>query len=139
MSKQKNLSQPPAGLAALFETPYYAVMFTSQRRSGDAGYGDMAERMVALAADQTGYLGAESVRDATGLGITMSYWRSEADIAAWRRHAEHQLARDQGRADWYEHYAVRVARVERSYGWTRSDGPADPQAAAAAKDAGVKA
>nr|WP_184298849.1 antibiotic biosynthesis monooxygenase [Roseateles oligotrophus] len=136
MTKQKILSQPPAGLAALFETPYYAVMFTSQRRSGDAGYGDMADRMVALAADQTGYLGAESVRDAEGLGITLSYWRSEADIAAWRRHAEHQLAREQGRADWYEHYAVRVAKVERSYGWARSDGPADPQPPAQSGHAG---
>lgn len=135
MSNKKNLLPPPAGLAALFETPYYAVMFTNQRRSGDAGYGDMADRMVELAADQEGYLGAESTRDAQGLGITLSYWRSEADIAAWRRHAEHQLAREQGRADWYEHYAVRVAKVERSYGWTRSDGPADPQAPAQPSDA----
>lgn len=107
--------------------PYYAVIFTSQRREGAPGYDEMAERMVTLAARQPGYLGAESSRDAGGLGITVSYWRSEADIAAWRCHAEHCIARDTGRQDWYEHYTLRVARVERAYAWGRADGPADPQ------------
>lgn len=111
--------------------PYYAVIFTSQRTPGDQGYGDMAERMVALAAEQPGYLGVESARDGEGLGITVSYWRSLDDIAAWRRHAEHQVARDTGRSDWYAHYTLRIARVERAYGWARTDGSADPQGAAA--------
>lgn len=31
------------------EPPYYAVIFTNQRTPGDAGYADMAERMVARA------------------------------------------------------------------------------------------
>lgn len=118
---------PPAGLAPLLQPPYYAVIFTSLRTAADAGYGDMAERMVELAARQPGYLGVESTRDAEGLGITVSYWASLDDIAAWRRHAEHRLARDQGRADWYQHYALRIAKVERAYGWERAAGPADPQ------------
>ena len=126
MTNKSPISPAPAGLAPIFEPPYFAVMFTSQRTAGDAGYDAMADEMVALAADQPGYLGAESVRDATGLGITMSYWRSEADIAAWRRHAEHQLARDRGRQAWYSHYAVRIAKVERVYGWCAADGTADP-------------
>ena len=107
--------------------PYHAVIFTSQRTAGDHGYADMADRMVALAAQQPGYLGVESARGEDGLGITVSYWRSAEDIAAWRRHAEHQIARDTGRSDWYRHYTVRVALVERAYAWTREDGPQDPQ------------
>ena len=107
--------------------PYYAVIFTSRRNLHDAvGYGEMADWMVTLAAQQPGYLGVESVRDAGGLGITVSYWQTLADIAAWRRHAEHALARGQGRADWYDAYALRISRVERSYGWERDDGLADP-------------
>ncbi|MET0519410.1 MAG: antibiotic biosynthesis monooxygenase [Burkholderiaceae bacterium] len=127
-------SAPPAGLAPLPQPPYYAVIFTSLRRAGEAGdgndadYAQTAERMVALAAQQPGFLGVESARDAAGLGITVSYWASLDDIAAWRRQAEHRLARDQGRADWYRHYALRIARVERAYGWERADGTADPQA-----------
>lgn len=98
------------------EPPYYAVIFTSQRTAGDEGYGDMAERMVALAAQQPGFLGVESVRGAEGVGITVSYWSSEEAIAAWRADAEHRLARELGRSCWYAGFQVRVARVERAYG-----------------------
>jgi heme-degrading monooxygenase HmoA len=108
------------------EPPYYAVIFTSQRNSVELGYAKTADRMVELAAQQTGYLGVESVRGTDGLGITVSYWRSLQDIAAWRRQSEHVQARDQGRADWYSHYALRVAKVERAYGWDVEDGSADP-------------
>jgi len=106
------------------EPPYYAVIFTSQRTDGDNGYGAMADRMVELAAQQPGYLGVESTRDGSGLGITVSYWRSSADIAAWRRVLEHTAARNQGRAQWYSHYELRIAKVERAYGWDRADGGA---------------
>ncbi len=103
------------GFARTPPPPYYAVVFTSLRRDGDNGYGATADRMAELAALQPGYLGVESVRDASGLGITVSYWESEAHILAWRRHAEHTLARERGRSEWYEHFELRVAKVERAY------------------------
>jgi heme-degrading monooxygenase HmoA len=106
-----------AGFARTPRPPYYAVIFTSLRTAGDeAGYGTTADRMVELAAQQPGYLGVESVRGVDGVGITVSYWESEAHIAAWRAHAEHALARERGRSAWYEHYELRVAKVERAYG-----------------------
>jgi len=95
--------------------PYYAVIFSARRTDGDAGYGAMAQRMAELAAQQPGYLGIESTRDADGFGITVSYWDSEEAIAAWRRNAEHVVAREQGRTQWYSHYELRVAKVERAY------------------------
>ena len=107
-----------SSFATLPAPPYYAVVFSSQRRDdGDAGgYGATAQRMVELAAQQPGYLGVESTRGADGFGITVSYWASEADILAWRRNAEHTLARERGRTQWYEHFELRVAKVERAYG-----------------------
>lgn len=103
--------------AALPPPPYWSVMFSSRRSDGDAaGYGQAAEQMVALARQQVGFLGVESARDADGFGITVSYWDSEAAIAAWRAHAEHAAVRATGRRDWYTHFQVRVARVERAYG-----------------------
>ena len=105
-----------AGFARTPRPPYYAVIFTSLRTDGDDAYGATADRMVELAAQQPGHLGVESVRGADGLGITVSYWESEAAIAAWRAHAEHTIARERGRRDWYAHYELRVARVERAYG-----------------------
>lgn len=89
--------------------PYYAVIFTSRRTEGDNEYQSTANRIVELAADQDGFLGIDSVRDTTGSGITVSYWRDEASIAAWRSHAEHTLAREFGRRHWYE--GIRGARL----------------------------
>ncbi|MFO1473624.1 MAG: antibiotic biosynthesis monooxygenase [Lysobacterales bacterium] len=109
--------------ADLPEPPYYAVVFCSRRNDDDAeGYAAAAERMLELAARQPGYLGAESARDDSGFGITVSYWRDEAAIRAWKHQAEHAATRDRGRADWYERYELRVARVERAYGWRRAGG-----------------
>jgi heme-degrading monooxygenase HmoA len=105
-----------AQLARTPEPPYYAVIFTSLRTEVDRGYGAMAEKMVALAARQPGYLGLESTRGPDGLGITISYWRDEASIAAWKRDTEHQQAQRGGQQAWYVDYAVRVAKVERAYG-----------------------
>ena len=95
------------------EPPYWAVLFTSQRTSGEQGYGAMAERMLALAQDQPGYLGVESVRDASGLGITLSYWSDEESIRPWKAVAEHRVAQELGKSRWYADFALRVARVER--------------------------
>jgi len=103
-------------IAGTPEPPYLAVIFSSQRRPGDEGYGAMAERMVALAKEQPGFLGVESARDADGFGLTVSYWRDEAAIAAWKAHADHTVARRLGRDQWYADFQVRVCRVERQYG-----------------------
>ena len=108
----------PGPFASLPPPPYYAVIFSSLRTAGDQGYEQMAARMVELAAAQPGFLGAESARGADGLGITVSYWTSEAAIAAWRAQAEHRVAQEHGRTRWYEHFEIRVARVERAHGRT---------------------
>jgi heme-degrading monooxygenase HmoA len=102
-------------LASTPEPPYTAVIFTSTRTAGDNGYSRMLQRMEALAAEQPGYLGLESVKD--GLeGITVSYWRDESDAAAWKQVAEHLVAQERGKQVWYDHYRVRVATVARDYG-----------------------
>lgn len=102
--------------AATPAPPYYAVIFTNQRSDvDDAGYGKAAERMVELASDMPGFLGVETTRDETGLGITVSYWQSEEDISRWRQHGEHIDARKSGNKKWYAHYELRVAKVERAY------------------------
>lgn len=113
----------PAGFAATPEPPYYAVIFTSQRRDGDHGYAAMADAMDTLAAAQPGYLGAESARDA-GCGITVSYWRDEAAIIAWKAEAQHLVAQRFGRERWYSHYAMRIAKVERAYAGPEGRGDA---------------
>ena len=95
--------------------PYFAVIFTSRRTAVEEGYGAMADRMVELAQQQPGFLGVESTRGADGLGITVSYWASEADITAWKANVEHRVAQLSGNRKWYEHFEVRIAKVERAY------------------------
>ena len=107
-------------LATTPPPPYYAVIFASVRtEQDDQGYGAAADRMAQLASEQPGYLGVDSVRAANGVGITVSYWASEGAIVAWRRNAEHTIAREQGRKSWYREYELRVAKVERAYGFKR--------------------
>lgn len=110
----------PAGLARTPEPPYYAVIFTSKRAADDGrAYAAMAQRMVDLGSRYDGFLGIESARGDDGVGITVSYWRDEATILAWKRDTEHEKAQRGGRETWYESYEVRVAKVERSYGFPR--------------------
>lgn len=105
----------PDKIACTPKPPYFAAIFSSLRTDGDNGYGTMAQRMEELAAKQPGYLGVESARGASGLGITVSYWQDLDSIAAWKRNAEHLEAQRGGRERWYSHFTVRIARVERQY------------------------
>jgi len=104
--------------AQLPPPPYYAVIFSSQRTPGERGYNEMAERMAALAAQQPGFLGIESTRDDEGFGITVAYFDSEENIARWKANAEHRTAQALGRSTWYEHFELRVAKVERAHAMT---------------------
>jgi heme-degrading monooxygenase HmoA len=104
------------GLARTPQPPYYAVIFTSRRTEGDAGYAAMSERMVELGSKQEGFLGIESARSPDGTGITVSYWRDEAAIRAWKQNSDHQKAQRGGQQSWYADYTVRIAKVERAYG-----------------------
>ncbi len=108
----------PDKFAPLPDPPYYAVIFSAQRRDGDHGYGAMADKMAELAAGRAGYIGVESTRDANGFGITVSYWTDEQALIAWKAEAQHLLAQKLGKTLWYQYYTLRIARVERAY-----DGP----------------
>lgn len=107
--------------AKLPAPPYVLVAFSSTRRAGDHGYAAMAERMETLARQQPGFLGVESVRGADGFGITNSYWVDEAAVRAWKAVVEHEAAQRLGRERWYAGYEMRIARVERAYGFQHEE------------------
>ena len=97
--------------------PYYAVIFSSIRTEGDNGYSEMANKMLELAKQQKGFLGVESVREE--LGITVSYWTDLNAIKKWKENAEHSIAREKGRNEWYKYFKTRIAKVERDYEFER--------------------
>lgn len=95
--------------------PYYAVIFTSIRNTGDDNYSEMADRMAELAKQQPGYLGIESAR--SEIGVTVSYWKDLESIRNWKMNSEHLFAQKKGRETFYTTYKVRIAKVERDYGF----------------------
>jgi heme-degrading monooxygenase HmoA len=98
------------------KSPYYAVIFTSQQNDDHDGYEVMSEKMLSLVSQQTGFLGAESVRGLDQVGITVSYWDSLESIKNWKQNLEHQVAQKNGKERWYKNYRIRIARVEKEYG-----------------------
>jgi heme-degrading monooxygenase HmoA len=105
------------GIAKLPDPPYYAVIFIARRTPIDEGYSETATRMETLATQQPGFLGIESVEQSDGLEVTISYWRDEQSIFEWKHNLEHLEAQRLGREKWYEVLKIRVARVERAYGF----------------------
>lgn len=99
--------------------PYYAVIFTSKKAIDVAAYAKMAVAMEQLAKKQPGFIGVESARET--VGITVSYWESEAAILQWKQQLDHQMAQKMGKENWYSWYKVRVCLVEREYEFTSSN------------------
>ena len=100
-------------IATTPSAPYYAVIFTTIRTNVDENYEATAHQMEELAKEQVGYLGIESARAA--VGITVSYWDSLEAISNWKNNLEHIVAREKGRAVWYQEYHLRICKVERDY------------------------
>ncbi|GAB6127214.1 antibiotic biosynthesis monooxygenase family protein [Humidesulfovibrio idahonensis] len=102
--------------SAASQSPCYAVIFSSRRTAGDHGYAEAAAELVRLAEAAPGFLGAQSVRQEDGQGITVSYWDSLESIARFKADPRHVAVRAR-MADWYEEFGLRVCRVERETFW----------------------
>ncbi|MCG8692428.1 MAG: antibiotic biosynthesis monooxygenase [Minwuiales bacterium] len=101
--------------------PYYAVVFTSANADVDhSEHNAMSARMLELARSYDGFLGIEPARNHDGTGVAVSYWRDRETITRWAKDPEHLIAKRKGREVWYDHYMIRIAKVEREYG--RPDG-----------------
>jgi heme-degrading monooxygenase HmoA len=61
--------------------------------------------------------------------LSLSFWRDEAAVAAWRNLRSHRAAQRRGRAGVFADYRLRVAGVIRDYGMTdRAEVPDDSRA-----------
>lgn len=104
------------GAAAFPDPPYWVAVFVAKRQGGAGdGYAEAAARMTTLAQSSPGFLGVESARRNDGVGITVAFWETEAELRAWKQVAEHREAQRLGRERWYEGYSLWVAQVERAY------------------------
>ncbi|TIT32361.1 MAG: antibiotic biosynthesis monooxygenase [Mesorhizobium sp.] len=61
--------------------------------------------------------------------LSLSFWRDEEAVKAWRNTEEHRQAQQAGRGGIFAGYRLRIAHVVRDYGLTeREEAPADSRA-----------
>ena len=61
--------------------------------------------------------------------LSLSFWRDEDAVKAWRNTEEHRQAQQAGRGGIFAGYRLRIAHVVRDYGLTeRDEAPADSRA-----------
>lgn len=58
--------------------------------------------------------------------LSLSFWRDEEAVAAWRQVEAHRVAQTRGRAGIFSDYRLRIAGVVRDYGMhSRDEAPPD--------------
>lgn len=97
----------------------YAVIFRSVRTANSEElYQEHSAKMEKLVKTIKGYISHHGQRDPqTREGVTISYFESLEAIKTWREHPEHKVTQELGRTHFYEHYEVKVVKVEREYEW----------------------
>ena len=110
-----------------------AVIFEGWAGEGqDKAYLDLAGRLRPLLDGAPGFISVERFRSISDPGklLSLSFWKDEAAVAAWRNTAEHRAAQACGRAGVFRDYRLRIAAVIRDYGKEdRCDAPADSRLA----------
>ncbi|MBO3759179.1 antibiotic biosynthesis monooxygenase [Ciceribacter sp. L1K23] len=77
-----------------------------------------AQMLRPLLQDVDGFLSIERFESLSEPGkiLSLSFWRDEAAVTAWRRTEEHRQAQESGRSGIFADYRLRVAHVMRDYG-----------------------
>lgn len=80
-------------------------------------YLDIAAHLKPLLADVDGFISIERFQSLTDPGklLSLSFWRDEQAVTAWRQQEEHRVAQNKGRARIFSNYRIRVATVIRNY------------------------
>jgi heme-degrading monooxygenase HmoA len=79
-----------------------------------------------------GFISVERFQSLTDPGklLSLSVWRDEEAIKAWRNKAQHRAAQAAGRGGIFADYRLRIAGVVRDYGMSeRAQAPADSRQA----------
>ena len=95
-----------------------AVIFEVEPREGEAAnYFDLAAQLKPLLAEADGFISVERFESlmTPGRYLSLSFWRDEEALKAWRNVAEHRDAQVAGRKRHFAGYRLRVAQVLRDY------------------------
>jgi heme-degrading monooxygenase HmoA len=98
--------------------------------AGKQEYLDLAANLRPLLNEIDGFIAIERFESLHQPGklLSLSFWRDEAAIAAWRQLEAHRAAQRRGRTALFHDYRLRIAGVVRDYGITNRDqAPSDSQ------------
>ena len=98
-------------------------------------YLDIAAELRPHLREIDGFISVERFESLTEKGkmLSISFFRDEAAVQAWRNVAEHRVAQAKGRGGIFNDYRLRIASVIRDYGMNdRAQAPRDSKAAHAA-------
>lgn len=98
-------------------------------RRGD--YLDIAAELRPHLNEIDGFISVERFESLTEKGkmLSVSFFRDEAAVQAWRNVAEHRVAQAKGRGGIFKDYRLRIASVIRDYGMNeRAEAPRDSKA-----------
>ena len=96
-----------------------AVIFEVQpSKDGYAEYLDRAAQLAPMLQEMDGFISVERFQSLTTPGklLSLSIWRDEEAVRAWREKEQHRAAQSAGRGGVFENYRLRVAAVIRDYG-----------------------
>lgn len=94
-------------------------------------YLDLAARLKPELEGIDGFVSVERFQSLTDPAklLSLSFWRDEDAVAAWRNRAHHRAAQAAGRSGTFAGYRLRVAHVLRDYGLNdRAEAPEDSRA-----------
>lgn len=101
------------------------------KAEGRAAYFDIAASLKPMLGEIDGFISVErfqSLSDPDKI-LSLSFWRDEQALAAWRNLSAHRKAQARGRGDLFEDYHLRIASVLRDYGMNaRDQAPVDSRA-----------
>ena len=78
-----------------------------------------------------GFISVERFQSLTDPGklLSLSFWRDEAAVKAWRNQVQHRESQAAGRGGIFSDYRLRISTVVRDYGLTqRAEAPEDSRA-----------
>ena len=110
-----------------------AVIFELEPAEGRKDdYFRWASQLKAQLERMDGFLSIERFESVSQPGkfVSLSFWRDEQAVTAWRNLDGHRAAQAAGRTGIFKDYRLRVAQVLRDYGMTnRAEAPADSRIA----------
>lgn len=109
-----------------------AVIFEVVPADGrKADYLAYAARLKGELESMDGFISVERFQSLTDPDklLSLSFWRDEAAVTAWRTHPDHRATQAAGRNGIFRDYRLRVASIVRDYGMTerREQVPAEPR------------